>query len=84
MPRAVAATAEQRSVVLDWVTPRAKLVELIEATYPGVRREHVHVWTLRGKSRVSRLSRAVGYTWVIDTTPARTVESATTCVVRTP
>jgi hypothetical protein len=56
VPRKVTRTAEQRSVVLDWVTPRATLMELIEATYPGIRREHVHVWTLRGKSRAPRLS----------------------------
>src|SRR5207253_1090319 len=25
--------------------------------YPGIRREHIHVWTLRGKSRVHRLGK---------------------------
>ncbi len=29
----------------------------IEAAYPGMRRENVHVWTLRGKSRVARLGK---------------------------
>ena len=56
VPSAVARTAADKSVILDWVTPRAKLVELIEATYPGIRRGHIHVWTLRGKSRASRIA----------------------------
>ncbi|MEW5738170.1 MAG: hypothetical protein AB1938_04555 [Myxococcota bacterium] len=57
VPRAVAETAEARSVVLDWVTPRKLVLELAQATYPGLRPENVHVWTLAGKSRVNRLSR---------------------------
>jgi hypothetical protein len=55
VPRRVAEVARERSVLLDYRTPRARLMELVEASYPGVRREHVHVWTLRGKSRVARL-----------------------------
>jgi hypothetical protein len=27
----------------------------VEATYPGLKRSNIHVWTLRGKSRVGRL-----------------------------
>jgi hypothetical protein len=57
VPRKVAQTAESHSVVLDWVTPRKTVVELVEATYPGIRREHIHVWTLGGKSREERLHR---------------------------
>jgi hypothetical protein len=57
VPRRVTEEAERRSVLLDYLTPRAKLVEAIEAAYPGIRREHVHVWTLRGKSRAARLGR---------------------------
>src|SRR5688500_12266739 len=47
VPRRVAAYAEARSVVLDWVTPLRQLLELVEATYPGIRSDHIHVWTLR-------------------------------------
>ncbi len=57
VPRRVAQTAEQRSVLLDYLTPRKLLVEVIEATYPGIRRENIHVWTLSGKSRAVRLGR---------------------------
>jgi hypothetical protein len=55
IPKAVAETAEGASVLIDYRTPRARVVEAIEATYPGIRRENVHVWTLRGKSRLGRL-----------------------------
>lgn len=57
VPRAVAQSAERASVLLDYRTPRRQVVEAIEATYPGIRRENVHVWTLRGKSRVARLGK---------------------------
>jgi hypothetical protein len=55
VPRRVAATAETSSVLLDYGTPRSRIVEVIEATYPGIRREDIHVWTLRGRSRLVRL-----------------------------
>jgi hypothetical protein len=57
VPSPVARAAERASVLLDYLTPRARVVEAIEAAYPGIRREHVHVWTLRGKSRLPRLGR---------------------------
>jgi hypothetical protein len=55
VPRRVADAAERGSVLLDYRTPRKKVAEAIDAAYPGIRREHVHVWTLRGKSREGRL-----------------------------
>ena len=57
VPARVAEAAERASVLLDYRTPRQQVVEAIEAAYPGVRREHVHVWTLRGKTRAGRLGR---------------------------
>jgi hypothetical protein len=57
IPARVAAAAEDASVLLDYRTPRKQVVEAIEAAYPGIRSEHIHVWTLRGKSRVARLGR---------------------------
>jgi hypothetical protein len=57
VPSRVAEAAEQASVLLDYRTPRRHVVEAVEAAYPGIRREHIHVWTLRGKSRVARLGR---------------------------
>jgi hypothetical protein len=57
VPTRVAQAAENASVLLDYRTPRKQVAEAIEAAYPGIRREHIHVWTLRGKSRVHRLGR---------------------------
>ena len=57
VPARVAEAAENASVLLDYRTPRKQVVDAIEAAYPGIRREHIHVWTLRGKSRVARLGR---------------------------
>ena len=57
VPQRVAEAAANASVLLDYRTPRKQVAEAIEAAYPGIRREHIHVWTLRGKSRVHRLGR---------------------------
>ena len=57
VPARVAEAAESASVLLDYRTPRKQVAEAIEAAYPGIRREQIHVWTLRGKSRVRRLGR---------------------------
>ena len=55
VPRFVADAADRMSLLLDYRTPRTHVVEAVEAAYRGIRRQHIHVWTLRGKSRVARL-----------------------------
>ncbi len=57
IPRRVAEAAAQASLLIDYRTPRKLLFEAIEGAYAGIKRENVHVWTLRGKSRVGRLGR---------------------------
>jgi hypothetical protein len=57
VPARVAEAAANTSVLLDYRTPRKQVAEAIEAAYPGIRREHIHVWTLRGKSRQHRLGK---------------------------
>ena len=57
VPRVVAEEAERRSLLLDWATPRAQLFDIIRSLHPKIRPEHVHVWTLGGKSRALRLTR---------------------------
>jgi hypothetical protein len=57
VPARVAEAAANASVLLDYRTPRKQVAEAIEAAYPGIRREHIHVWTLRGKSRLHRLGK---------------------------
>jgi len=53
----VAKRAEKDSIFISFRTKRSQIVEIIEKTYPGIKRENIHVWTLRGKSREVRLGR---------------------------
>ena len=57
VPTRVAQAAESTAVLLDYRTPRKLVAEAIEAAYPGIQRANIHVWTLRGKSRLHRLGR---------------------------
>lgn len=57
LPRKVVETAAEGGILIDYRTPRSKVVEAIEMTYPGIKRENIHVWTLGGKSRVKRLEK---------------------------
>jgi hypothetical protein len=56
LPREVVERAADRSILIDFRTPRAKVMEAIRDTYPEIQPEHIHVWTLGGSSRVDRLS----------------------------
>jgi len=55
LPFDVIRTAERKSVLVNYLTPRAKVLEVIRETYPGIPLENIHVWTLAGPSRVKRL-----------------------------
>jgi hypothetical protein len=55
LPKEVVRTAADRSVLINFRSPRARVAEAIEWTYPGIRREHIHVWTLGGSNRDVRL-----------------------------
>lgn len=55
--RKMAVEAEKRSVLLDWATPRAEVMQLAQAAYPGLEPQNLHVWTLGGKSRAARMHR---------------------------
>lgn len=55
LPREVVERAAERSVLIDFLSPRALVMEAILATWPGIRPERVHVWTLDGPSRKARL-----------------------------
>lgn len=56
IPSVVQENAARRSVLINFRTPRKLILESIEQTYPGLKRENIHVWTLRGESRVKRIS----------------------------
>jgi hypothetical protein len=55
LPKEVVHKAAERSVLIDFLTPRPLVMGAIEAAYPGIARDNVHVWTLGGESRVHRL-----------------------------
>lgn len=55
LPREVAETAAGNSVLLDYRTPRKLVLKAICEAYPDIRPENVHVWTLAGASRNTRL-----------------------------
>jgi hypothetical protein len=55
LPRVVVETAADRSVLIDFLTPRKLVLDAILDAYPDVEPAHVHVWTLGGPSREHRL-----------------------------
>lgn len=55
VPAAIARRAAKESRLIEFFTPRSKVLEAIRMTYPGIRPENVHVWTLAGKSREHRI-----------------------------
>ncbi len=57
LPRKVIEQAAKESMLVNFFTPRAKVLEAIKLTYPGIRSENVHVWTLRGKGRDIRIGK---------------------------
>jgi hypothetical protein len=56
MPKEIVQTAAEQAVLINFRTPRARTLEAIERTYPGICRDHIHVWTLGGKSRAPRIA----------------------------
>jgi len=62
IPAEVARAAARESVLINFNTPRALILKSIRQAYPGVEKSHIHVWTLRGKSREKRLS-SLWTTW---------------------
>ncbi|MCK5056175.1 MAG: hypothetical protein KAT34_05940 [Candidatus Aminicenantes bacterium] len=57
LPAEVVDKAIRQSILISFRTPRKLVLEAIEMTYPGIRRENIHVWTLRGKSRIHRVGK---------------------------
>ncbi len=55
LPEAVVEEAAERSILIDYLTPRRLVLEAIRATYPDIPAERVHVWTLGGPSRETRI-----------------------------
>jgi hypothetical protein len=55
LPRDAVEAAEARSVLINYLTPRKMVMESLLETYPAVSPERVHVWTLGGPARESRI-----------------------------
>ncbi len=57
LPKTVVDTAADDSLLINFFTPRKKVVEAVKMTYPGIKPDHIHVWTLQGKSRKPRIGK---------------------------
>lgn len=57
LPREVVETAASKAILINYRTPRALVMQAIEDTYPDLERKNVHVWTLGGRSRKSRIGK---------------------------
>jgi hypothetical protein len=55
IPKRVVQQAAERSVLINYLTPREIVMEAIRAAYPEIRPRNVHVWTLGGASREPRI-----------------------------
>ncbi|MEZ4651664.1 MAG: hypothetical protein R3E97_23250 [Candidatus Eisenbacteria bacterium] len=55
LPNPVVRAAERRSVLANFHTPRALVLSAIQDAYPGLEPHEVHVYTLQGSSRATRL-----------------------------
>ena len=55
LPREVVEAGARKSLLINYHTPRIKVMQAIRQTWPDLKPEHVHVWTLTGKSRVPRI-----------------------------
>jgi hypothetical protein len=57
LPREVVQQAAEHSILIDFLTPRKLVMDAILATYPGIKPENIHVWTLAGASREHRIGK---------------------------
>ncbi len=57
LPKAVVEKAALDSLLVNFFTPRGKVVQAIKMTYPGIKPDHIHVWTLQGKRREPRIGK---------------------------
>jgi len=55
LPREVVDSAARRSVLINYHSSRALVLDAIRATYPNIPPGRIHVWTLGGASRTARI-----------------------------
>jgi hypothetical protein len=57
VPAEIARRAAKESLLIEFYTPRSRVLEGIRMTYPGIRPGNIHVWTLGGESRGNRIGK---------------------------
>ncbi|NOX33307.1 MAG: hypothetical protein GXP56_06160 [Deltaproteobacteria bacterium] len=57
LPKKVVEKAADDSLLVNFFTPRGKVVKAIQMAYPGIKPGHIHVWTLQGKNREPRIGK---------------------------
>ncbi len=57
IPKEIVENAAEESLLINFSTPRKKVIEAIKITHPDIKNENIHVWTLAGKSREARLGK---------------------------
>jgi hypothetical protein len=57
LPREIVQNAAEKSLLIDFFTPRQKILEAIKLTHPEIKNKNIHVWTLAGKVREPRIGR---------------------------
>jgi len=57
LPKEIAEAAAEKSLLVDFFTPRKKVMDAIKLKYPDIKNENVHVWTLAGKGREPRIGK---------------------------
>lgn len=57
LPNAVVDKAVEDSVLINYFTPRGKVVDAIKKAYPAIKPCNIHVWTLQGENRQPRIGR---------------------------
>jgi len=55
LPEEVVDKAWENSILINYSTPRELVLKAIKLTYPEIKNENIHVWTLQGKSRINRI-----------------------------
>ena len=55
LPRAVSQAAAKESLLIDFHTPRAKVLMACQKAWPDLEPQNIHVWTLGGQSRADRI-----------------------------
>ncbi|MCP4291459.1 MAG: hypothetical protein GY780_06455 [bacterium] len=55
LPQEVVDAAAGESLLVNFHTPRTRVMDAIKMTWSDIKPENVHVWTLSGDSRVSRI-----------------------------